>query len=399
MMNKAPMTAYSIATHGLEDAEINLYGEVVQKRPVDWDGVPIDGNYIVVDDFIRDLDSLKDMQRITLHINSVGGDLYGGVSIYNRLKELDAEITTINDGLAASAASIIYQAGDVRKMNSGSNLMVHQASGFLFGYYNNADLTQVSKQLEAANKAAINIYVEASGRSEREMKKLVNDETWMTGKEAVDAGLADEVIDAETPISMSLSADKMQMIVNGVALSTRGMHNIPAGVPVMKANKVVSNAGTPAVDKNNTEGGKVMDNEKMEIKNLDELKAAYPELIEQITNAAKAEGKAEGIKAERARIQGIEEIENAVADKELVKGAKYGEATMTAEQLAFKAMQMQAATGAKMLADMKADSAASGVDEVGATPNDGPETKEPEIDAAKEIADTVNLFKQIKGGK
>lgn len=105
--------AYNILDVGENDAEINMYGEVVDTRPIDfWTGEPVGGNFIMLDEFLRDLDGLKSKSNITIHINSVGGDLYGGISIYNRLKALPANITTINDGLAASAGSIIFQAGN-----------------------------------------------------------------------------------------------------------------------------------------------------------------------------------------------------------------------------------------------------------------------------------------------
>lgn len=396
-MNKV-LKPYNIALVGENDAEINMYGEVVSRRPMDWwTGEPVDGEYIVVHEFLQDLNELATKDNITIHINSVGGDLYGGVSIYNRLKSLPANITTINDGLAASAASIIFQAGDTRKVNSGSNLMVHQAMSFLFGYYNNNDLDGVSKQLEAANKTAINIYAEASKCDPKKIKQLVDDETWLTGQEAVDAGLADEVIEDGLPVEMSLTNDKSHIIVNGVSFSTRGLSNIPAGIPVMPAAKVVSSAANNAVaDKNNKQKGAGL----MEIKNLDELKAAYPDLMGEAEKMAYNAGQSAGIKAERERIQGIEAIENAIADKEMIKNAKYGEETMTAEQLAFKAMQAQAAIGANMIASMNADVKDSGVNGVAAAPNNGPEGVEGDpVDEKKEIDDTVNLFKQIKGGK
>ena len=148
--------AYSIKMMGTNDAELNLYGEIVSDRPIDWyTGQPTEEAYIVSSELLEDLEELKTKDNITIHLNSVGGDLYAGLAIYNRLKALPAKITTINDGLAASAASIIFQAGDTRKVHAGSNIMVHQAAGFLFGYYQLNDLNQVSKQLRAANKTAI----------------------------------------------------------------------------------------------------------------------------------------------------------------------------------------------------------------------------------------------------
>ena len=385
---------YNITETGENDVEINMYGEIVEAVPTDfWTGEPIEGNFIAVDRFLRDLDDLKDKKNITVHINSVGGDLYGGIAIYNRLKALPGNVTTVNDGLAASAGSIIFQAGNTRKVHAGSNIMIHQAMGFLYGYYQTKDLKEAIKQLDAGNKAAVNVYAEASGREPEAMKAMLDKETWLTGQEAVDAGLADEVIGDDMPVSMSLTADRRHMVVNGVSLSTRGMTNIPARIPVMSAAMAVSPAAEkPPMDKQKTERGN-----EMEIKNVQELRAAYPELVNQIEAAAREAGQTDGVNAERARMQGIEAIENAIADKDLIHNAKYKE-PLTAEQLAFKAMQAQAAIGATMLSKMEADAGASGASAVEATPNQGPEGKE-EPDAMAEIMKTVNIVKQMQGGK
>ena len=380
MKNKQPMKAYNITLTGANDANLDLYGEIVSNRPRDWDGNPVQDGYIVASELLADLDALATKDNITIHINSVGGDLYAGLAIYNRLKELPANITTINDGLAASAASIIFQAGDTRKVNAGSNLMVHQAMGFLFGYYQLSDLQQVSKQLRAANKTAINVYAEASGRSADEMKRLVDAETWLTGEEAVDAGLADEVITDNDGISMGLTSDGKHIIVNGVQLSTRGMHNIPAGLPVMPANYIQSNAAPAADDKNSRQG-----DDLMEIKNLSDLKEAYPELMEQARAEAFDAGKAEGVAAERARLEGIESIETSIQDKDLIRDAKYGDTPLQAEQLALKALQKQSALGAVTIQNLQADTKESGVEGVTATPAQ-PQMSAEEVQAAEEKA-------------
>ena len=389
-----PIPAYKMQNVGENDAEISMYGEVVDTRPVDfWTGQPVSGNFIMLDEFLRDLDELKNKQNITVHINSVGGDLYAGVAIYNRLKSLPANVTTVNDGLAASAGSIIFQAGNTRKVNAGSNIMIHQAMGFLFGYYNSKELKEAIKQLDAGNKAAVNIYAEASGRDIDSIKTLVDKETWLTGQEAVDAGFADELIENGLPVSMSLTPDRKSMVINGMVLSTRGMSNIPQSIPVMPAqNKVSPEAAAPGGDiKNQKDGGKT----EMEIKNVDELRAAYPDFVAQIEAAAKESGSAAGIESERARIKGIEAIENAIADKAMINNAKYGEKPLTAEQLSFQAMQAQAAIGATVLTNMAKDTKDSGVESVAASPNSGIEDTE---DPRAEIAAAVNAYKMMKNG-
>ena len=137
----------------------------------------------------------------------------------------------------------------------------------------------------------------------------------------------------------------------------------------------------------------------MEIKNLDELRAAFPDLVAQAETVAREEGRAAGVTEERNRIQGIEAIQNAIADKNLINGAKYGEKPLTAEQLAFQAMQKQAAIGATVLNNIQEDGQESGADDVSAAPNNGPETEGGDTaDPGQEIKNIVNIFNQIKNG-
>ena len=380
-----------VVNEDTNSAEINMYGEVVATRPKDWwTGETIPGNFIAQDEFLRDLEALSGKENITVHINSVGGDMYAGMAIYNRLKGLAANVTTINDGLAASAGSLIFMAGDTRKVNAGSNLMIHGAAGFLYGYYQVQDLNNIKKQLEAHNRAGVNIYAEATGRDKDSIKAMVDRETWLTGPDAVEAGFAHEVIGEDMPVTMRLTPDKAKLIVNGVAMSTRGLTNIPAGIEVLPS--AVSNTIFEIPENININ---TRSEEEMPITNLDELRAAHPDLVAQVENAARIEG----ANQERSRIQGIEAIQNAIADQVLIKNAKFGEKPLTAEQLAFQAMQAQAAIGNTMLNNMVADNAASGAAQVVTAPNAGPEVKDSGAVDPKAAADeAVNLFKMMNGG-
>lgn len=273
--------------------------------------------------------------------------------------------------------------------------MVHQAAGFLFGYYQLNDLNQVSKQLRAANKTAINVYAEASGRDTDEIKRMVDAETWLTGDEAVEAGLADELISTDEDITMGLTEDGNHLVVNGVRLSTRGMHNIPAGLPVMPANLIQSNAADLAADDKNSNER----DDQMEIKNLTDLKTAYPELMEQARAEAFDAGKAEGAADERARLEGIDTIASTIADKALVHDAMYGDNPLNAEQLALKALQQQAKIGNTMLQNMAADTVDSGVNAVNAVPAQTAEPSAAEMKAAaeKEALEAVKNVLYPKG--
>lgn len=387
-MPKPMIKPYNIVLDGDDGATVNLYGEVVATRPVDWwTGEPIPGNFIAVDEFLNDLEQLNGKDHVTVHINSVGGDMYGGIAIYNRLKGLAAKVTTINDGLAASAGSIIFMAGDERKVNSGSNLMIHGALGFLYGYYQVPDLKSAIKQLEAHNRAGVNVYAERTGLPADEIKALVDKETWMTGQDAVDRGFATEVIGGEgvEPVTMKLTPDKRGLMVNGMAVAACCLGKIPDTIPQMSAEEWAElsspsdggeppqNSANPAQqDSNNT--NKIGGMNKMEIKNTEDLRKAHPDLVAQIENAARADG----AKAERERIQSIEGIQNVVGDVEMVKNAKYGENPIDAKDLLYNAAMANAMAGGKTLAGLMADAKGSGAADVTANPTGGAEPTDDE---------------------
>ena len=385
---KKPIKSYNIASVGENDAEINMYGEVVSSRPTDWwTGEPIPGNFIALDEFLRDLSDLETKDNITVHINSVGGDFYAGLAIYNRLRSMKANITTINDSLAASAGSIILQAGNTRKVRAASNTMVHGVLGLLYGYYNVQDLKGVIKQFEAGNRALINAYVEAGGQDPEKVKNYIDKESWLTGQDAVDAGFADEVIEPEVQLSMRMAQNKSFMEVNGLRLSAQWMPTaLPDGIDIVQEENSAPIPPAAPTGGNITNGG----TEPM-INTVDELRAAYPELAAQIENAAKMQGAAD----ERARLEAIDAIRNNIGNPEMVRNAMFGEKCLTAEQLALQAIQANAAQGAAVLASLGADTApATQVEPVPAVTEE-PKTNSVEAMMAQAKAD-VAIFQKMK---
>ena len=273
-------------------------------------------------------------------------------------------------------------AGEERLVNPGSILMVHQASMGICGLCNIPELKAHIKMLDAYNRAMINAYSERTGRDPGEIKGLVDRETWMTGQEAVDNGFATELIEVNEdsdPISMMLSPDRATMMVNGVAVAACCLGNIPDSIPTMSNEEWAEiTARTDSVqpapqDSANTSmnGGT---NDMDEIKTMEQLKSAFPDLVAQMETAARTQGLSE----ERSRIKGIEEIEAAIQDKELIAEAKYGDKPMNAEQLAFAAMKRQAALGRVTLKAMEEDNKDSGVENVepGTAPDEGKEDED-----------------------
>lgn len=142
--------------------------------------------------FVSDLREIK-ASRIELHINSPGGFAFDGITMYNALRDHPAFIAVTVDALAASAASIIAMAGDELVMNRASELMIHDASGFCFG--NAEDMEKTCEMLDklSANTAAI--YADRAGGTAAEWRDAMRDESWFSAQEAVEAGLADRVVE------------------------------------------------------------------------------------------------------------------------------------------------------------------------------------------------------------
>ena len=147
--------------------------------------------------FKQQLAALGDVQNITLRINSPGGDVTDGFTIYNLLAEHPANKTVIIDGLAASVASIIAMAGNTVKMQEASFLMIHEPYYFTMGTA--GQLRNDANTLDKMKEMAITIYGKKSNLSRERISVLMSgengaDSTWMTPVEAIEYGFADEQI-------------------------------------------------------------------------------------------------------------------------------------------------------------------------------------------------------------
>lgn len=173
---------HQFKTEATEDTtEITIYGDIGES----WWGESISANDIK--------NALKEVSTdtITIRLNSPGGDAFDGIAIYNQLKNHDAKVIGIVDGLAASAASIIAMGCDEIIMNTGSMMMIHEASTFTWG--TKADIKKTLNALEGIDKSIADIYMDRYAGTREELNALVEGETWFTASEAVEAGLADKV--------------------------------------------------------------------------------------------------------------------------------------------------------------------------------------------------------------
>jgi ATP-dependent protease ClpP protease subunit len=404
---------YTMATVDGDTAEIIMYGEIVEQQPVDWwSGEPIEGQYIIESEFLEDLKAVEGAKTITIRMNSVGGDAGVSILIHNRLRELAAKGTSlicIVDGIAMSGGSLIMCACDTVRVNPSSLVMIHKCWSFLFGGYNADELRKIAESNEAWDKAQVSIYTRKSKLSETVVKHMMSETTYMTGKEAVEKGFADELLDNAEPLDIAASADRSTLFVNGRAIRlSNPLSKLPESIPVKPDARpsVKTNINMPA--KSGSEGGN-----NLMAKNLEELRKENPELASTIEAEVKAAASANAatpstpataqpnaediLAAERKRIQEIDEIAAMINDADLVREAKYGENPCSAQELAFRAMKKQAKQGEQHLDNTAKDYQASNAAKVGAAPTGGEESPTAKIEEAVDAG--VKAAKEAFGGK
>ncbi len=150
--------------------------------------------------------ALKDLQveRLTVNINSVGGDVWDGMAIYNLLERWPGHITAHIDGIAASIASVLMQAADEVIAPDNATIMIHDPHALAYGFA--SDLRKVADNLDRARGQILDIYTRRAGDERRkEVSEAMTAETWLTGSEALELGLVDETT-AERP-RMAACAD------------------------------------------------------------------------------------------------------------------------------------------------------------------------------------------------
>jgi ATP-dependent Clp endopeptidase proteolytic subunit ClpP len=137
-------------------------------------------------------DALKeaDGNDVDIFINSGGGSVFAGSEIYSMIQRYKGNVTIHVTGLAASAASVIACAGKCL-MAPTAQMMVHNVSSYGSGDYKNFD--KMSEILKKANEAIAAAYVQKSGMSMQDALELMDVETWLTAKDALEYGLIDGI--------------------------------------------------------------------------------------------------------------------------------------------------------------------------------------------------------------
>lgn len=397
---------YAMATVDNDSAEVTMYGDIVESQPTDWwTGQPIEGQYIIESEFLKDLEQISKCKNILIRMNSCGGDAGVSILIHNRLRELaanGANLTCIVDGMAMSGGSLIMCACDTVKVNPSSLIMIHKCWSFLFGGFNADELRNMATSNDAYDKSQVSIYKRKSGLSDTVLLHMMADTTYMTGKEAFEKGFADEVLEDAEPLDIAASADGRSIFVRGRQMHLCPGMFVPDSIPTVKA--VSDDAGE--INKNTSgnpdsqEGGKTM------AKTVAELRKEYPELTAQLEDEIRASVSDEigdgavkkAVQAERDRLQKIDEV-SALFDSDLVQAAKYGDDACSAAELSYRAAQKAAKNGKSFMANLEDDADASNAGDVGATPTQEEDPTAEKTPEQKQAQARNDVHALLHGGK
>lgn len=170
--------------------EIYIYSEISSEQF--W------GDETTATTFKEDLEAMGDLQTLNIYINSPGGSVFEGNSIYNIIKRHKAHVNVHIDGVAASIASVIAMAGDTIFMPKNAMMMIHNPWVMTAG--NASELRKQADDMDRIRESLVEAYLaKSNGKIERSnLIELLDAETWLTATECVAYGLADVVEETQT---------------------------------------------------------------------------------------------------------------------------------------------------------------------------------------------------------
>lgn len=280
--------------------------------------------------FISDLNAL-DVSAIDLFVNCPGGNVFEGNSIYNALVRHKAKISATIDGVAASIASVIVMAADKISMPENALMMIHDPSALVMGTAE--DMQKMIEALSRVKTGLISAYMTHTTASEKEVDKMMQAETWMTAKEAVDIGFATEMIE---PVKIAANFEAF-----------KHFRNVPdsiSGKIILQEEKTMD----ITLDLIRNEHPEIV-TEILAGVNLDYVRANLPDVVSKI----ETEGIEAGAKTERLRIQSVSE-QTMPGHEKLIADLMFDGKT-TGEMAAVKVLQAEKQIRSQMAADLVKD--------------------------------------------
>lgn len=207
---------FTIKSSADRKAEINIFGDIGLDW---WTG---EGNTVEsITDRLAAINAI-DADEVVVNINSLGGDLFQGIAIYDALKRFGDKLTVVLSGYCASAATVIAMAGKKRKMCKHDLILMHKCWGQCIG--NENELEQELENQRKYNASMVQIYAETTGLSIQEIEDIMNENNgngrWMDFDEALAKGFITGEAEAPAPNALYASAS---------IVATRNLPALPEG--------------------------------------------------------------------------------------------------------------------------------------------------------------------------
>ena len=301
-----------------DTTELLLYSDIAERDYYDW--WTGESTAVTPKTFRDELNAVA-TNNICVRINSNGGSVFAASAIATMLRDMSAAGKTVTckiDGICASAAVLVALACNRIAIAESAYMMVHDPMSELWGYYNASEMREMADVLDTIKAGIVAAYVTRTGLTEKECEKMMSKSTWMTGAEAVEKGFADEIM-------FDGDAGSVENHIRNAFVNTTSLDHLPNALQKVLENK-------------NTRGEKT----EMEIKNISDLRGAFPELMNAAENEVRNTAVADATAAERERIKAIDALAGRI-DASVLDEAKYGEKPMTADEVivnAFKSGKM-----------------------------------------------------------
>lgn len=323
-------------------AELMIYGEVSDST---WWGDEVTPKL-----FAEELGALGNVSKITVRINSSGGDVFAAQTIGNLLEQHSAETVAHIDGICASAATIIACHCNRTEAARDSTYMIHPAKMGVHSYVDAATMRKYIEALETITENIVTLYCDKTGKSKEDITALMDATSWWTSAQAKENGFIDEIISSQnSPVVENRSGI---LFVNGIDMKLPFdetpifVQNSLTAAPAANGCVDITGAGKPRT--------KDEEVKNMEPKTVDELRAAFPDLVNQIEQAA--------TNAERQRIKDIEDMA-LIGSEDFANEAKFTK-PMSASDYAVAVVKNAKSQGASYLEGVKDDVKNSGIDDV-----------------------------------
>lgn len=187
------MTPYILEEREMRATQMDIFSRLMMDRLL-WVAGPVNDNMsTVVQAQLMFLDTTSS-EDITMHIDSPGGSVKSGLSMVDVMEYINADIRTINTGMAASMGSVLLGAGTKGKRASlrHSRTMLHQSSGGFSGNIQDAEVDWAEWQ--KVNQELFVLLGEYCGKKPEQVMKDATRDFWLTANEALDYGIIDEII-------------------------------------------------------------------------------------------------------------------------------------------------------------------------------------------------------------